>query len=299
MDTTAKDWSVLTNLGQFYPRLSFYAQVFEKYGYEFMTYLATAARNARFTSIDDQSKIDFYYERLSEYTKTDMYRFMREWGLKVSQTSRNAIAAKGFPKLKTNLWMYNPITNKGGDESIAPRIEFGAGAPGVNLGWTVNSITNIRSPLSTYGPQNLLDGNLNSIWCSCFNGCYSGPNTAGATPNTNGRTESSSYPFSAIVQTGSTAITADGFYIVQRKSGNSNHLPSITIETSLDGNTWTSLGTYTLKTAQNSAVPEAEAKQYIDLSESATFKYFRWRWPRNTADGNNNTAFAELGAFHY
>ncbi|MFV0605164.1 MAG: M60 family metallopeptidase [Niabella sp.] len=299
LDSANKDWFSLTNLGATYPRLSFYSQIFKKYGYEFMAYLATAARNARFTAIDNQSKVDFFYERLCEYTKTDMYRFMREWGLMISQTSRNTIAAKGFPKLKTNVWMYNPVTNTGGGESILPRIEFGSGAPGTNLGWTVLSITNTRLPLSTYGPQNLLDGNLSSIWCSCFNGCYEGPNTAGATPNSTGKTMSSSYPFSAVVQTGSAAITADGFYIVQRKSGNSNHLPSVTIEISMDNSSWTDLGTFELKTAQNSTVAEAEAKQYINLEAPVTFKYFRWSWPRNTTDVNNNTAFTEMGAYHY
>jgi len=98
-------------------KMSLYTQVFEKYGYEFMTYLYTAARNARFTSIDDQSKVDFFYERLSEFTKTDMYRFMREWGLEVSNTSRKKIAQE-FPKLSTKLWLYDPYNRTGGDEPI-------------------------------------------------------------------------------------------------------------------------------------------------------------------------------------
>ena len=275
-------------------KMSFYTQIFEKYGYAFMTYLCTAARNARFTSIDDQSKIDFYYERLCEFTKTDMYRFMREWGLTVSTTSRKVIADKGYPRLKTNLWMYNPYTKTGGDQSIAPRIDFGAGKPGISLGWTVSYITNVRGNTdgtanATYQASNLLDGDINTIWHSCFNGCVSGYD-----PNTK-----TLYPFKAAVKTGSSPVTADGFYIVQRQNGNSNHMDKITIEISQDGVSWTSLGVFPLKTAANSTLAEALAKQYIELDNPVTFQYFRYVWDAPPADANKNSAFAEMGAFYY
>ncbi len=303
LDSSAKDWSVLTNLGQFYPRMAIYAQIFEKYGYGFMTYLATAARNARFTSIDNQSKIDFFYERLSEYTQTDMYRFMREWGLKVSQTSRNAVAAKGYRKLMTNVWMYNPITNTGGDQPLAPRVQFGNGAPGTSLGWTVSSITNVRGGTNgtynaSYDAKNLLDGDINTIWHSCFNGCYSGISSTGTAPN-NGSTSAALYPFNAVVKTGNAPVKADGFYIVQRQNGNSNHMDAITIAISADGNSWNTLGTFPLKTAANSSSTEALTKQFIDLPAPVTFQYFRFTWnvPPGEANGNRNSAFAEMGAF--
>ncbi|WP_300598569.1 M60 family metallopeptidase [Niabella sp.] len=274
-------------------KMSFYTQIFEKYGFEFMTYLCTAARNARFTAIDDQSKVDFYYERLCEFTKTDMYRFMREWGLTISATSRKAIADKGYPRLKTNLWLYNPYTGTGGDQVL--RTDFGAGKPGTSLGWTVESITNIRYPLDTYTPANLLDGNTATIWSSCFQGCYLGPNTAGATPNTTGGTQAASYPFAAVVKTGTKAITADGFYFVQRQNTPSTHLTAVTIEVSMDNATWENVGSYTLKTG---TAADAVAKQYIDLPTTKTFQYFRVTWGRTT-DSNNNSALAEFGAFYY
>ncbi|MGJ7033559.1 M60 family metallopeptidase [Niabella hirudinis] len=269
-------------------KMSFYTQIFEKYGYAFMTYLATAARNARFTSIDDQSKIDFYYERLCEFTKTDMYRFMREWGLTISATSRKVIADKGYPPLKTNLWMYNPYTRTGGDASLLPKNDFGAGKPGPGLGWTVESITNVRSPYNTYTPANLLDGSVSTIWSSCFQGCYIGPNTGGNTP-------ASAYPFSAVVKTGAAPVTADGFYLVQRQNTPSTHLTAITIDISMDNTTWENIGTFTLKTGTSA---EALAKQYIEMPDAKTFRYFRYTWSK-TADANNNSAMAELGAFYY
>ncbi|MCD2423385.1 M60 family metallopeptidase [Niabella pedocola] len=284
-------------------KMSFYTQIFEKYGYEFMTYLCTAARNARFTAIDEQSKVDFYYERLCEFTQTDMYRFMREWGLTVSQTSKNIIAAKGYPKLRTNLWMYNPYTRTGGDQTIAPKIEFGAGKPGPSLGWTVTRITNVRGGTNgtynaAYDPANLLDGDLNTIWHSCFNGCYSGTSSTGPAPN-NGSTSAALYPFDAVVQTGTDPVTADGFYIVQRQAGGSNynnHLQSVTIAVSMDGTTWENVvSNYPLIFGNRT---DAYPKQYIELPAAKTFRYFKFTWPK-PADTNNNSAFAELGAFKY
>ncbi|WP_169540040.1 M60 family metallopeptidase [Niabella aurantiaca] len=273
-------------------KMSLYTQIFEKYGYAFMTYLCTAARNARFTAIDDQSKIDFFYERLCEYTQTDMYRFMREWGLKISATSRKAIADKGYPKLKTNLWMYNPYTREGGDESL--RNEFGKGKPGPNLGWTIDSITNVRGNSNgtvntKYLASNLLDGDINTIWHSCFNGCVTGYD-----PNTK-----TLYPFKAAVKTGDAPVTADGFYIVQRQDGTSNHMDEITIQVSMNGTNWTTLGLFPLKTAANSSTAEALARQYIDLPAPVTFQYFRYVWDAPPADANKNSAFAEMGAFYY
>lgn len=275
-------------------KMSFYTQIFEKYGYDFMTYLCTAARNARFTSIDDQSKTDFYYERLCEFTQTDMYRFMREWGLKISQTSRNVIAGRGYPQLKTNLWMYNPYTRTGGDQPITPRKEFGGGKPGPVLGWTIDSITNVRGNSdgtvnTTYLASNLLDGDINTIWHSCYNGCV-----IGYDPGTK-----TLYPFKAAVKTGEAPVTADGFYIVQRQNGNSNHMDKITIQISGDGSNWTTLGIFPLKTAANSSAAEALAKQYIDLPAPVTFRYFRYVWNAPPADANKNSAFAEMGAFYY
>jgi hypothetical protein len=88
-------------------RMGLFIQVFEKYGYDFMTYLCTEARMARFGAGNDQDKKDFFYERLSEWTKKDMEPFMKQWGLYVSSVSKNKIAAK-FPILTEQVWLFDP-----------------------------------------------------------------------------------------------------------------------------------------------------------------------------------------------
>lgn len=88
-------------------RMILFVQIFERYGYDFMTYLCTEARTARFGAGNEQDKVDFFYERLSEFTKTDMEPFMKQWGLYVSSVSKNKIALQ-FPILTEKVWLLDP-----------------------------------------------------------------------------------------------------------------------------------------------------------------------------------------------
>lgn len=91
-------------------RLIFYAQIFERYGYEFMTYLYTRARNARFTSANDQSKNDFFFEALCEYTKINMLPFFDKWGWTISEVSKKYVTEElGYPVLTEQVWLSNPV----------------------------------------------------------------------------------------------------------------------------------------------------------------------------------------------
>jgi len=72
-----------------------------------MTYLCTEARMARFGANNDQDKKDFFYERLSEFTKKDMEPFMKQWGLYPSSVSKNKISAQ-FPLLTEQVWLLDP-----------------------------------------------------------------------------------------------------------------------------------------------------------------------------------------------
>lgn len=88
-------------------KLGMFIQLMERYGYEFITYLTTEARHARFTSSSNQDKIDFFYERLSEFAKTDMEPFLTKWGVTVSTVSKTKIAAK-YPLLTETVWLSDP-----------------------------------------------------------------------------------------------------------------------------------------------------------------------------------------------
>lgn len=89
-------------------RLGMFIQIFERYGYDFFTYLVTEARHARFGANNNQDKIDFFYEKLSTYTNTDMQPFLTAWGIKVSSVSKAKIEAM-YPLLTEPVWLSNPI----------------------------------------------------------------------------------------------------------------------------------------------------------------------------------------------
>jgi len=88
-------------------RLGLFIQIFERYGFDFMTYLCTQARMARFGANNDQDRKDFFYERLSEYTQKNMKPFMDAWGVDLSDVSKNKIAAK-YPMLTEQVWLLDP-----------------------------------------------------------------------------------------------------------------------------------------------------------------------------------------------
>ena len=89
-------------------RLGMYIQLLERYGYGFLTYLTTEARHARFGANNNQDKIDFFYEKLSTYAKTDMQPFLTQWGITVSSVSKTKMAAL-YPLLTEQVWLSNPI----------------------------------------------------------------------------------------------------------------------------------------------------------------------------------------------
>ena len=110
---------VFVKTGHLDIKLFMYGQIFEKYGYEFMTYLSKRARDARFTSSNNQSKYDFFYEALCEYTNTDMLPYFETWGWVISDVSKTRISSTlGLPKLTKKVWKFNPYTKTGGDENI-------------------------------------------------------------------------------------------------------------------------------------------------------------------------------------
>lgn len=88
-------------------KLGMYIQLMERYGFGFITYLTTEARHARFTSNSNQDKIDFFYERLSEFTATDMEPYLTKWGIIVSAIAKGRVSAK-YPLITEAVWLYDP-----------------------------------------------------------------------------------------------------------------------------------------------------------------------------------------------
>jgi len=100
-----------------FKRMTPFVQIFEIYGYGAMTYLYTEARHASRTNPTDITKHNWVYEKLSEYTKTDLAPFFDAWGIDYSANVAAAVSAK-FPLLTKEVWTYNPLTKTGGNSPI-------------------------------------------------------------------------------------------------------------------------------------------------------------------------------------
>ncbi|WGQ07638.1 M60 family metallopeptidase [Pedobacter gandavensis] len=96
-----------------------FVQIFEKLGYNAMTYLYKAARSADRLSMNDQDRQDFVYEKFSEYAKLDLQTFFDSYNIRLSSLSRKKISSL-YPALTTQIWTYNPITKTGGTAAIVP-----------------------------------------------------------------------------------------------------------------------------------------------------------------------------------
>ncbi|WP_336834188.1 M60 family metallopeptidase [Sphingobacterium siyangense] len=262
-------------------RLMMYAQLFEKYGYEFMTYIYKRGREARFTSANNQSKIDFFYEALSEYTGLDMEPYLNKWGLYISAVSKRYVTEeKKFPLLDRAVWNFNPVTKTGGDEMAYEKLS--------KTGWTATT----NSADAARPSANLIDGNSTTIWHPCTGSCE---------PGTIARPASG--PFTWIITIDTKKITtAKGFTLVQRPgtgSEQNNHAKFISLEVSDDGTSYRTLGRYPLEYGT-----AAKGKDQFILFNgnklNETFRYARFSVERADLVGNINTenaVFAELGFF--
>ncbi|KGE15668.1 M60 family metallopeptidase [Sphingobacterium deserti] len=144
-------------------RLMMYAQIFERYGYEFMTYIYKKAREARFTSANDQSKIDFFYESLSEFTGIDMEPYLTiGWGVFPSTISKRQVSETlRLPLLNKNVWKFDPLTRTGGDEDFDT-------SPYNKMLWKVTASSNDAGDGG--GPGALIDNNPSTYWHTPWRG---------------------------------------------------------------------------------------------------------------------------------
>lgn len=191
-----------------FKRMTPFVQIFEKYGYGAMTYLYSEARHAPRLNTSDITMHNFVYEKLSDYTQTDLGKFFDAWGILTSPTVRDKVAAK-YPQLNTQVWTYNPLNKTGGTAAIVP------------------VIVSVSSNQSNEGaPANMLDGNNTTYWHSQ----YSPAPTAAQT-----------YPFTILLSQGNRA-SAKGMYFFPRNS-TAQRPKDIEVFVSNDNVNFTSVGT--------------------------------------------------------
>ncbi|WP_299672037.1 discoidin domain-containing protein [uncultured Polaribacter sp.] len=141
-------------------------------------------------------------------------------------------------------------------------------------GWTVVDFTsqedNDGEGAGNGRVFNTIDGDPDTFWHTCWNGCTAVP------------------PHSFVIDM-LESRDISGFNFVQRKSFSRN-IEILSIDISEDNSSWTSLGEFTLERTENA---EAQDKP---LEEVVKARYFRVNVVK-VYDGTNNAALAEIAPY--
>ena len=183
---TAKNFDKDAAMDDPFKRMTPFVQIFEVYGYDAMAHLYTEARRASRTNPTDITKHNWVYEKLSEYTKTDLAPFFDAWGIDYSPNVAAAVSAR-FPLLTKQIWTYNPLTKTGGTSPIVYK----------------TTVDYVSCPAQEGSIANLVDGDLNTFYHSKYSGIQAGE----------------SYPFTFVLNAGATQ-SIKGMYFYNRPGGN-------------------------------------------------------------------------------
>lgn len=236
-------------------------------GWYFITELYKKARRSSRISITDQSKKDFVYETLCEFTHRDMRAFFKAWGITISNISLNKMAGV-YPVSTQEIWKYNPLTKTGGDSQADPRFAWDVSANS----WSTSEGTNGYI-------SNAFDGSFTTYW-HCNYGTGTGPTTPQYTITVDMIVPQTIKGFSAALrQSGTTTTTAVKNIRVQVSTDNVNWVP-VTFTTG------TIAGAFTLDVAK-------QGLQSFNLTTPQSVRYFRYIIA-TTADNNASAATSAL-----
>ncbi|WP_443938704.1 M60 family metallopeptidase [Pedobacter sp. MW01-1-1] len=215
--TGTKNFDTDAAMNDPFKRMTPFVQLFEKFGYDAMTYLYSEARHAPRLNNSDITMHNFVYEKLSDYTRTDLSPFFNAWGILISDEVVSKVNAK-YPLLNRNVWAYNPLSKTGGTNAFAYTT-------------TLVSVSSTQSGDGTNAA--LVDGIVSSA--SYWHSKYSSPTAA------------ETFPISIVLGTGSVSpVRIKGVTIAQRQNNTAGYVKDIEIFASTDNVTYTSVGTTTV-----------------------------------------------------
>ncbi|WP_162817745.1 M60 family metallopeptidase [Niabella yanshanensis] len=241
----------------------------QKDGWGIMTELYKRSRRAVRPSSTTLAKHDFVYETVSDYTRMDWQLFFRQWGITLSSTAMDRVAAKNYPVMLQEIWKYNPYTQTGGNTFIDP---FASNA------WSVIAVSSEEK--TGEGPPNglassIIDGDLNTFWHSQWSG------GTGQPPHT------IDMDLSTITRL---PITIAGFKYAHRQ-GVSRPAVRVHIEVSNDKTNWTETP------GSPFALAEINGFQTFNFSSPVKARYLRLKYNAEDIRDNPNCALAEFAVF--
>lgn len=249
-----KDFDENPTFGPFH-RIIPFLQIFDIYGYDAMPYLYKEGRRLLRIPQSDIQEHDFVYEKLSDYTKTDLKLFFEAWGIKTTPQARARVSAL-YPRMTKNVWAYNPMTKTGGRDEIVILKKIKASSEERNNEGTNGFVSN------------LLDGSTSTFWHSQWGGTPTG-----------------TMPYTIDYDNGEAVLTK-GIFLVGRQGSENERPKDIDIYTSPDNETWT------LEKAKVMPIvmPKNGNRFTIDFVTPKNVQYFRVVIKNN----HNGTSFASL-----
>ena len=233
--TGVKNFDTDAAMNDPFKRMTPFVQIFETYGYGAMTHLYKEARHAARLNTSDITMHNFVYEKLSDYTQTDLAPFFDAWGINYSDAVAVKMSNK-YPLLTKQIWTYNPLNKTGGTGTIT----------------YTTSVVSASSPAQEGSTAALVDNNLTTYYHSQ----YSSP------------TPAQSFPFTFIFNAGAN-IAIKGMYFNGRAGTNrAGDAKDIEIFSSRDNINYTSIGTTTLPNTANRF-------EYIFPNGNVNAKFFK------------------------
>ncbi|MCS3555091.1 MULTISPECIES: M60 family metallopeptidase [unclassified Sphingobacterium] len=218
-----------------FKRMTPFVQIFELYGYGAMTHLYKEARKATRYNPNDITMHNWVYEKLSDYTKTDLAPFFDAWGITYSPSVAVKVSKK-YPLLSQTIWTYNPLNKTGGTGTIVYK----------------TTVVSTSCPAQEGSVNDLVDDNVNTFYHSKYSDI--------------GPTES--YPFSFVFNAGA-IMPIKGMYFNGRPGGNrEGDGKDIEIYSSPDNIEYTKIGEATLPASNNRF-------EYIFPKGNVTGKFFK------------------------
>jgi hypothetical protein len=98
-DLANKRFATLTDV---FARLVPFVQLFQRYGYGMMTYVATEGRKEPRLSYIDEVKKNFFFVKASLYAGVNLKPFFDQWGIVISESAVDQV--RHLPLLTEKVW---------------------------------------------------------------------------------------------------------------------------------------------------------------------------------------------------
>ncbi len=256
-------------------RLMMFLQIFAKSvnpatgenGLGLIPYVTARAQTINNWSVDDQTKRNFFFTALCDYTQKDYSNFFDAWGIPISTITRGNVQQK-YPLLADPIWTYDPIKQVYVTDNYPVRTKR---IYTNRSNWVITASDNASQEGSIAA---MIDGIPETYWHACYSGC-----TPLASP--------APVPHVINIDMGSVSKIS-GCFMASRMSG--RQVTQFVFSYSNDNINFTTVGTFPML--------KINYNQEFTFATAVNARYVRFTIDKNSYDNTAFSAVAELGTFY-